>query len=103
MYNRLTMAGTPISGSLWTLWLYDVCEEIDMVALRAILKVPAPRESRVRHPSPEYVRFERPPVVQQIGAIVLDDGSRLRGELNYRSEEHTSELQSLRHLVCRLL
>jgi hypothetical protein len=77
------MAGTPISGSLWTLWLYDVCEEIDLVALRAILKVPAPRESRVRHPSPEYVRFERPPVVQQIGAIVLDDGSRLRGELNY--------------------
>src|SRR5258705_3706004 len=24
-------------------------------------------------------------------------------ELKYRSEEHTSELQSLRHLVCRLL
>src|ERR1035438_10673512 len=24
-------------------------------------------------------------------------------EINYRSEEHTSELQSLRHLVCRLL
>src|SRR5262245_59442252 len=23
--------------------------------------------------------------------------------VNYRSEEHTSELQSLRHLVCRLL
>src|ERR1035438_10763924 len=23
--------------------------------------------------------------------------------INYRSEEHTSELQSLRHLVCRLL
>src|SRR5258705_9708582 len=28
------------------------------------------------------------------------DGSRARAE---RSEEHTSELQSLRHLVCRLL
>src|SRR5437899_6911271 len=27
----------------------------------------------------------------------------LGGELNGRSEEHTSELQSLRHLVCRLL
>src|ERR1035438_10275669 len=25
-----------------------------------------------------------------------------RSELDYRSEEHTSELQSLRHLVCRL-
>src|SRR5947199_2203498 len=27
----------------------------------------------------------------------------LHGELHFRSEEHTSELQSLRHLVCRLL
>src|SRR5436853_651491 len=27
----------------------------------------------------------------------------LRSELQARSEEHTSELQSLRHLVCRLL
>src|SRR5205814_5914345 len=26
-----------------------------------------------------------------------------RGSINSRSEEHTSELQSLRHLVCRLL
>src|SRR5258705_9770549 len=28
---------------------------------------------------------------------------RLHGDLRARSEEHTSELQSLRHLVCRLL
>src|SRR5690625_7116309 len=27
----------------------------------------------------------------------------IRGELNLRSEEHTSELQSRGHLVCRLL
>src|SRR5437899_9599817 len=27
----------------------------------------------------------------------------LQGDLKVRSEEHTSELQSLRHLVCRLL
>ena len=33
-YNLLTMAANPISGSLWTLWLYDVCEEIDLDALR---------------------------------------------------------------------
>src|ERR1035441_8155392 len=82
-YNLLTMAGNPISGSLWTLWLYDVCEEIDLDALRAILGVQAPREPRIRHPSPEYVRFERPPVVQQIDAIILEDGNRLQGELNY--------------------
>src|ERR1039458_1467674 len=28
---------------------------------------------------------------------------RCSSEVNVRSEEHTSELQSLRHLVCRLL
>src|ERR1035438_10830184 len=34
-------------------------------------------------------------------AITFIDGE--KGILRYRSEEHTSELQSLRHLVCRLL
>jgi len=77
------MAGTPLTGSLWILWLYDVCEEIDLDALRAILGVQAHREPGFRHPSPEYVRFERPPVVQQIEPIVLESGSQLRGELNY--------------------
>src|SRR5205814_6351410 len=33
----------------------------------------------------------------------LDVGQILRSLLWFRSEEHTSELQSLRHLVCRLL
>src|SRR5262245_64161283 len=32
-----------------------------------------------------------------------DDDGRETNEDFYRSEEHTSELQSLRHLVCRLL
>src|SRR5437899_9510419 len=32
-----------------------------------------------------------------------DDGVVKRLMVNARSEEHTSELQSLRHLVCRLL
>src|SRR5262245_65195813 len=32
-----------------------------------------------------------------------DDPRELRHAVRQRSEEHTSELQSLRHLVCRLL
>src|SRR5438045_6272404 len=35
------------------------------------------------------------------GLAILKTGDRVRIDL--RSEEHTSELQSLRHLVCRLL
>src|ERR1035438_1287200 len=38
------------------------------------------------------------------GSVIGDDrGFANRGFGDYRSEEHTSELQSLRHLVCRLL
>src|SRR5205814_7415956 len=33
----------------------------------------------------------------------VTDESEIRGHRKTRSEEHTSELQSLRHLVCRLL
>src|ERR1035438_8950551 len=35
-------------------------------------------------------------------AIRNETKLRLRGRIARRSEEHTSELQSLRHLVCRL-
>src|SRR5205814_9229578 len=34
---------------------------------------------------------------------LIADPASPQGELKHRSEEHTSELQSLRHLVCRLL
>src|SRR5205814_10596271 len=35
--------------------------------------------------------------------VALMRGLRCPGKRDLRSEEHTSELQSLRHLVCRLL
>jgi hypothetical protein len=77
------MAGTPLTGSLWILLLYDVCEEIDLDALRAILRVQPRREPSFRHPAPEYVRFERPPVVQPLEPIELESGNSLQGELNF--------------------
>src|ERR1035441_10906935 len=36
-------------------------------------------------------------------SVALDGTGSFRFSFPYRSEEHTSELQSLRHLVCRLL
>src|SRR5258708_9474609 len=46
-----------------------------------------------------FVRFEG---VNRfvLGTVILENGLHLRSE---RSEEHTSELQSPDHLVCRLL
>src|SRR5580658_6767962 len=77
------MPDAPLTGSVWILWMYDVCEEINLEALRKILGVPQRREPSFRHLSPEYVRFERPPVVQRLDPMVLESGSRLEGELNY--------------------
>src|ERR1035441_10848520 len=53
--------------------------------------------SRVGHPPEIPVTGERKSI-KILGAIEL-----WRARFHYRSEEHTSELQSLRHLVCRLL
>src|SRR5947199_5857135 len=49
------------------------------------------------------VRHQRE-TVRPLGAIRQQQQLTLQGaELSRRSEEHTSELQSLRHLECRLL
>jgi len=77
------VAGDRLSGSFWILFLYDICEEIRLETLRGLLGVEPRHEPIFRHPSPEYVRFERPPVVQRLEPIVLESGSRLQGELNY--------------------
>src|SRR5262245_63028594 len=53
------------------------------------------------HPDPPGIKMRF-----WIGRRAGNDPVEIVGEscgLNQRSEEHTSELQSLRHLVCRLL
>ena len=78
------MPEAPLTGSIWLLWLYDVCEEINLDALRAILGVEVCRKPSFRHHlSPEYVRFERPPVVQLIEPIIVEGDRQVEGELNY--------------------
>jgi hypothetical protein len=77
------MASAPLSGSFWIFFLYDVCEEIDLENLRDIPGVEFRREPPFRHPTPDYVRFERPPVVERLEPIVLSSGDRFLGELDY--------------------
>src|SRR5258705_9131062 len=55
-----------------------------------IVRVELPARQRVTLPAASYAHI-RQAVWMQSGRLVI------------RSEEHTSELQSLRHLVCRLL
>src|SRR5258705_8313366 len=54
----------------------------------------------LEHLQEDQVRIPRILDVMQQGFFHVPD---LPGDVQERSEEHTSELQSLRHLVCRLL
>jgi hypothetical protein len=84
------MASSPLSGSFHILFQYDVCEEIRIEQLRSLIGSghsgngkERRRASESRHLSPEYVRFERPPLVEPLGAMVFKNGGRFHGEVNY--------------------
>ena len=72
------------------LFLYDVCEEIRTEQLHELMgggrfgaRIERRREIAPLHPLPEFVRFERPPVVQQLGPLIFQNGERFTGEVNY--------------------
>jgi len=78
------MSEVELKGSALVLMLYDVCEEIRLDELRRILGAqPAERSPSFKHPAPEYVRFERPPVVEPLERITLETGEQLEGRLKY--------------------
>src|SRR5437773_64275 len=55
----------PLRGSFWALVLYDVAEQIQLDKLRGLIRAEPPRrEPSFKHPATEYVRFDRPPVVE---------------------------------------
>lgn len=73
-----------LGGSLRALLLFEIAEEIDLQRLRSILGVgPGKREPAFRHPAPEYVRFERPPVVEDIGRRQTDQGQEFEVRIRY--------------------
>lgn len=64
--------------------LFDIAEEIDLPHLRTVLGVgPGKREPAFRHPAPEYVRFERPPVVEYLPPCRTSDGGELQTRIRY--------------------
>ncbi len=63
----------PLRGSLWMFVLYDVADQIHIEKLQPLLNTtPTPAQPRFRHPAPEYVRFERPPVVEELGGVAIE-------------------------------
>jgi hypothetical protein len=73
-----------LRGSILVLVLYDVAEQVQLDKLRKILGAEPPRrEPRFRHPAPDYVRFERPPVVEYPAGFSVIEGERYRTRIKY--------------------
>ncbi len=80
-----------LHGSVLVFILYDVCEEINLEKLRQILGLqPAGREPAFKHAAPEYVRFERPPVMETLPPTILDSGECFQVRLKYYNYGVTS-------------
>ncbi len=78
------MSETLVSGSFRGLFLYDLCDEIRLDDLRRLFGSPlGGREPGFRHLAPDYVRFERPPVVETLGPVLLDYGGPAQCTINY--------------------
>jgi len=77
-----TTAATAIKGSVLGMILHDVCEEIRLEELRQMLGARRV-EPGFKHATPEHVRFEKPPVVEQLDPIILPSGEQLMPQLKY--------------------
>jgi hypothetical protein len=78
------MPGDAISGSLLTLFLFDVADEIRLDELRRILKAPASaRKPAFRQPAPDYVQFASPPVLEFIEGLTLGGETWASGQIAY--------------------
>ncbi len=64
-----------LGGSFYVLLLYDIAEQIDLAKLANMVRAePVGRQPSFKHPAPDYVRFERPPVVEPGDCVKLSSG-----------------------------
>ena len=78
------MPDEAISGSLLTLFLFDVSDEIRLDELRRVLNAPpAGRKPAFRQPAPEYVQFASPPVLESIEGLTIGGERWIGGQIAY--------------------
>src|SRR5271167_4026545 len=85
-----------MKGSVLGVILHDICEEIRLEELREILGAKRV-EPGFKHATPEYVRFEKPPVVEQLDPVVLAGGETLTSQVKYYDYGVVSVLFELRY------
>ena len=71
-----------LKGSVLAIILHDISEEIRLEELREILGARR-LEPSFKHATPEYVRFEKPPVVERLEPVTLTSGETITPQLKY--------------------
>ena len=74
---------SPLNGSVLVLIQFDVCEELLLDRLQQTVNARTAQLSSMKHSVPAYVRYQRPPVVESLEALVLESGECLEGEIKY--------------------
>ncbi|HUI85439.1 MAG TPA: hypothetical protein VL240_14530 [Candidatus Binatia bacterium] len=77
-----TATAATLKGSVLAIMLHDISEEIRLEQLREILGARR-LEPGFKHATPEYVRFEKPPVVERLEPCVLSSGETVMPQLKY--------------------
>ncbi len=73
-----------LTGSLRAFLLFEVAEEVDVLQLHHIVGTsPGKREPAFRHPVPEYVKFERTPVIERLAIERSSRGEELHPRIRY--------------------
>ena len=72
-----------LTGTVFVLIQFDVCEEIKLTRLSEIISARALSQPSMKHPAPGYIRYQRPPIMEPIEPLVLESGERLCGEIKY--------------------
>src|SRR5437899_569267 len=76
------MAQTDLEGAIIVLTLFDVADEINLPELRPLIGGTTIARA-FKDPAPEYLRFERPPVVEPLPSVTLPSGEKFEATLQY--------------------
>lgn len=73
-----------VKGQFRVLFLYDATEAVRLDLLTPLLQPSGVKPpTGLTPPLPQHLRFERPPVVEPIPALVLETGERMEGTIKY--------------------
>jgi hypothetical protein len=77
-----TTASVPLRGAVLALIQFDVCEEIRLDELRQLFGART-AQATFKNQAPNYVQYQRAPVVESLDPLVLESGERLEGQIKY--------------------